>query len=766
MRRALLTGNGRMFIAIDKDYAIKELYFPLIGQANHIGSGGIRFVIGEKDNFSLIDKSQWRAKECYLKETLCSSVSLSNSDFRVILKCYESVDFACPIFVRRISVRNLADFDRTISIYSCQHFLINEQGLITHKAFDEQRRLAMHYAGWKYLSSTFVDENDKSAVPIVDFYSSELPDELFELLSGRYRQEQLREMTYLRADISLEAFQEKRLYFIIIAATSYDETLEYFENMIKECPEKLIERTCAYWRLWSTGTNINFGNIPARVVEGFKRSLLTIRMYVNENGSIVTNFGATNSELQSQGFMHTFSSAISAHAFDLAGLPEPSRLFYSTIKREFSKFPRIFSRYNPDCSVAEICLSNDSEGSFRLADSAILLWGLWRHYFRFRDIEYICSLWSELIKPVSERMIEELKPPSYLPPVELDVWNRKTAITLFTSCLAQSAVLAARNFAICFGEQELADRYSGIAETLKQSIEKYFFSEKLNRFTSAIYPLGGNRFEQDSTIDASMLGLVKFGTFPAEDARVITTMSVISDELWVKTPAGGLTRFEKDFPVGDDVSGQIASGILGYPSFVATFWLAQFLIAKAKTPNELKYAIPILEWAMSNATSSGFLTDIVNPNNIEISQAECPYILAHAELIITVINYLEKLEKLNVCQSCGQGIYRVRRHWPMQIKLSDILAKYSVPQRDMDELNNLIIFEHNGREVVLSIDLKECIGCSVCMTNCPQNIFVMTEDKAQIDRNNINNCTLCEQCQRACPVGAIRISINSALSNL
>ncbi len=759
MAREILTGNSQLLVAIDRDYAIRELYYPLIGQTNHLSQSGIKFIVGADKNFSTIDSNNWRIKAHYLKETLCSSVSLSNNKLQLILKCYDTADFHLPVLIRKVSVRNLADHQRTITIYAKQNFELHNQGLATHKTFDQQHRLAVHYAGWLYATTAFLNENSESIAKRCYFVT---PDELSEMLNN----EDTENVSYIKTDISLGGFQEGELYFIVIVTESLKQAFEYLEEIKRHSAAQLIERSCAYWRLWTTGTNINFGNLPARVVDGFKRSLLTIRMHTNENGSIITDIDFDKGGRASQGFMRTMSAAITAHAFDLAGLPEPARWFYSAIASGMKRCKKVLPRYNPDCSPAEICDAEHQPKFSRITDSAILLWGLWRHYFRFRDIEYIRSLWPNLIKPLADSLVENLKPPTYLPPAEPDIkrHHKQEAITLFASCLAHSAMIASRNFAICFGEGQSAEKYLTTADNLKKSIETHFFSDKLNRFVAAIYPLDNDKFEHDTTIDSDMLALVKFGTFPPDDPRVIATMTAISDELWVKTPTGGLTQFTGDFPENIDIKYNSA-GVPGWPAFISTLWLGQFLIAKATNIAELKYALPIFEWAMTNASSSGLLADKLEPLQKD-SNRRYPYVLSHAEFIITVINYLEKLERLKVCESCGQGIYRMRRHWPMQVKLSDILEKYSEPQKLPEHLDNLIVFEHQGQEATFAIDLRECIGCSVCTISCPNNVLIMTGDKVQVDMNNVHNCNVCRECEQACPVNAISISLSPAVSQI
>ncbi len=54
----------------------------------------------------------------------------------------------------------------------------------------------------------------------------------------------------------------------------------------------------------------------------------------------------------------------------------------------------------------------------------------------------------------------------------------------------------------------------------------------------------------------------------------------------------------------------------------------------------------------------------------------------------------------------------------------------------------------------IMVDKESCIGCGVCMRNCPVQAITMKDGKAVIDPNL---CIQCGTCESICPMGAIRI---------
>jgi len=51
------------------------------------------------------------------------------------------------------------------------------------------------------------------------------------------------------------------------------------------------------------------------------------------------------------------------------------------------------------------------------------------------------------------------------------------------------------------------------------------------------------------------------------------------------------------------------------------------------------------------------------------------------------------------------------------------------------------------------VDKNECIGCSVCVEECPVDTISMTNEKAEV---NMDNCIRCGTCHDVCPENAVK----------
>jgi ferredoxin len=53
----------------------------------------------------------------------------------------------------------------------------------------------------------------------------------------------------------------------------------------------------------------------------------------------------------------------------------------------------------------------------------------------------------------------------------------------------------------------------------------------------------------------------------------------------------------------------------------------------------------------------------------------------------------------------------------------------------------------------LRVDEKKCIGCGMCLTVCPHEVFALPQGKVRI--GNRDACMECGACARNCPAGAL-----------
>ena len=157
-----------------------------------------------------------------------------------------------------------------------------------------------------------------------------------------------------------------------------------------------------------------------------------------------------------------------------------------------------------------------------------------------------------------------------------------------------------------------------------------------------INPAEGGKWDVDRTIDASLVGLWKFGMYPPDDPKITSTMTAIRNELWVKTAVGGVARYPDDryHQVSQDLQ-----NVPGNPWFICTLWLVEWYAAIAKSLEDLKPALDLIKWVAQHALGSGILAEQVNPYTDEPLSVS-PLTWSHATFVSAVHAYLNARERV------------------------------------------------------------------------------------------------------------------------
>jgi glucoamylase len=806
MPRDIPVGNGRLLVTYDNRYQIRDVYFPHVGQENHAGASAAPQATGPgahahpKGQLFWTSDPGWTIHQRYLRDTLTTSVSLDHADLRLALYCNDAVDFHRNVMIRRVKIKNLAAHDRVVRLIHHQDFNMFGTKIGDTAYFDPDLRSIVHYRGQRYIMVTFFSSGeqriDEYATGTSGFHGAEgtwRDAEDGHLQGNAIAQGAVDSTIALHAQIPAEG--EKTVYMALVAAQSREELLELHKWLAKIGPQGVLDRTTSYWRLWCGGTNINFGNLPSKVVELFKRSLLVVRTQIDNDGAIIA---ANDSDIMqfsrdTYSYMWPRDGALVADSLDLAGFPDVARSFYQFCQRTITDDGYFYHKYNPDGSPASSwhpgVLKGHKSMPIQEDETALVVWALWRHYYRYRDIEFVRRLWVDVVQKAADFMCRYRDGRTGLPLPSYDLWEERWGVHAFTVATVYGGLKAARNFAVCFGDREKAEQYKKAADEIRAGAARYLYSEKLRRFVRRLVPKDqpappldakytetsdlhsddpdtAGIYEVDEVIDASLYAVYKFHLFEADDERVVSTMRQVEEQLWVKTRVGGVARYENDYyhRVSDNIK-----DVPGNPWFICTLWLADYFITRARSTAELKMALPIFEWTASHALESGVLAEQVNPyTNEPISVS--PLTWSHATVVSTAIKYLEKLEQLQSCASCHQPVFRMRRPGPVEVRAQATFdrlgAEFDTSATEARETASPVgrFTKEDPRsketlKVVLAIDTRDCIGCEVCVAHCDKGVLRMVDGKALIDLRHLNKCDLDGECVEVCPTDVVSLLV-------
>jgi glucoamylase len=637
--RDLPVGNGSLLVTFDELYRIRDLYFPHVGEENHTKGYPCRFGVWVDNEYSWVEDENWMRELRYLPETLVTNITLANKLLNLEIVSNDTVASHDNIFLRRVVVKNLAEVSREIRVFLHQDFRISETKVGDTAYFCPETKSLIHYKKDRYLLVNTEPHFSQFATGRKAFRDSEgtWRDAEDGVLSNGAITEGSVDSTVC-VSLIINANESSEFYYWICAGINHAEVSQLNTLVKTQTPQKFLSFTENYWRAWVNKNDIDFGNLSPEIVELYKRSLLIVRTQTDNQGAIIAanDSDVTIRATDHYSYLWTRDGALVANALDLAGYPHLTRKFFELCGNIVHKDGYFLQKYNADGSVASGWHASwDSWNKKELLpiqedETSLVIWALWEHYAKYRDIEFVRKLYRPLIEKCADFMCEFRHKTLKLPKPSWNLWEDRRGIHTFTCASVVGGLRAAANFARLFGEVENAEKYEKVANETVKAMKKHLYSKQLGRFLRSLQFNGDEHYEADTTIDASMFGLFYFGAFSADDETVAGTMEAIEEKLWVTGDFGGIARFENDGYV------KVSDKTTGNAWFICTLWLADFYISKGDLPK----ALEIINWTAKRALPSGVLAEQLSPidgSPVSVS----PLTWSHSTFVATVRNYLK-----------------------------------------------------------------------------------------------------------------------------
>jgi len=663
MPRDIPVGNGTLLVTFDQDYCLRDIYYPFVGKENHTGGHKFRLGVWVEDKFDWV-KRDWGLRLDYAYEMLITQVAASNDHLGVSLHCHDMVDYRENIYIKKIILKNLVNREREFRLFFHHDFHILESPTGDTAYYDPDEKAIIHYKENRYFLMTGIRNQQQG----IDQYATGTKE--FHGLEGTWKDAEDGRLegspiaqgsvdSTLSFSINVKPEGEETIYYWMTAGKDYTEVSRLNKMIIGHGAEYYIRRTGHYWSAWLNKEKIYFSNLPTKIVEQYKKSLLILRTNIDSRGAIIAG---NDSDIlhfarDTYSYMWPRDGALTAHALDMAGYLGITRHFFDFCLNIISKGKEssgyFLHKYNPDGSLGsswhpwvnahEKILPIQEDGT------GLVVWALWFHFDKFRDIEFTANQYENLVIRCGDFLASYRDGKTGLPLPCYDLWEEKWGIHTFTVSTVYAGIRAAEKFASFFRDERRIKIYHKAAEEVKAAMDQHLYSEEHGRFLKTIVPGKDGSFDLGPTIDASIYAPFYFGVFEPDDEKVVSTMSAIKERLWVKTDVGGIARYEGDSY--HQVSDRIQD-VPGNPWFICTLWLAQWYIAKAQNFGELQEAIPILEWVASRALPSGVLAEQVHPFTDQPLSVS-PLTWSHATFVATVLEYVNKAGEVDLCPSCG-----------------------------------------------------------------------------------------------------------------
>ena len=648
MPRDLPLGNGDFLVTFDARYQLRDIYYPHVGQENHTVGDPCRFGIWVDGKFSWIGGDDWECHIEYEHETLVGDTTLHNAILGLRLRCRDAVDFDRNIYFKEVTVED--EFGREREIRAFQHFdahlFGNEVG--DSAFYDPRSQAIVHYKGRRAFLISGTSGGHSFGLTSFAIGQKDAPGK-----EGTWRDAEdgvLSRNPVAQGSIDsvgmlsfrVPATGSSTVVFWMAAGESYEEVRELDKLVRERGPASFLARTKDYWRLWANKDESIADHLPTEIARLYKRSTLIIRTQVDNRGAIIAGNDSDVLRFNRDTYSYLWprDGALVADALDLAGYGEVTRRFFFLCGDLMTREGYLLHKYNPDGSLGSSWHAwSTPEGRLELPiqedETGLPIWALWQHYERDRDIEFIRPLYRKLVRTGADFMATFREVHTKLPAPSFDLWEERRGIHAFTTAAVWAGLSAGRNFAVAFGQHELAKRYAVAAQEIREAALTHLWDEDRGRFVRTVAVLPDGMIVKDATIDISLAGIFLFGMLPASDPRVVATMKAIEQRLTVRTPVGGVARYENDyyFQISQDVA-----SVPGNPWFVSTLWLAEWYIATAATLDDLERPLALLRWCAGKALPSGVLAEQVHPYTGEPLSVS-PLTWSHAAFVSAVQRY-------------------------------------------------------------------------------------------------------------------------------
>lgn len=661
MPRDLPLGNGKLLLNFDKNYNLRDIYWPHVGQDLHTAGDISRTGVWVDGQFAWLDAPEWQREMSYETETLVTKVTLFHPDLQLHLVFHDCVDFARAIFLRYVEISNRADRTREVRLFFHYDWHIWDAADANTVFYYPARRALVAYKRQAYfLMNGQVQSADAQNVQVgIASWASGVKE--FHGAEGTWRDAEdgnLQGNPIAQGSVdgtlglhlpAVVAGATASAYHWLAVGASLPEVVELDNLLCGRGPASFLLRTRNYWHRWVNKLEQDFADLAPELVDLYKRSLLILRTQIDQGGAIIAGNDADVEHFSSDSYSYMWprDGALVANALSHAGYAEVTDGFFTFCNAVLTSGGYLLHKYNPDRSWGSSWhpwIDNDGNPQLPIQEdeTALVIYSLWQHYSRFHDIEFVAPYFHSLVVPAADFMASYRDELTRLPGPSYDLWEERRGILSYTTAAVYAGLDAASNFAQLFGEADLGAKYQRAADELKEAALRYLWDEAGGHFLRMITVDKDGTIHKDATLDSSLCGLFQFGMFAPGEREIVLTMQKLEQTLWVKTQVGGMARYANDYYY--QVTHDLAQ-VQGNPWFICTLWLAQYRIARAQTIEELHQALPLLEWAHARVLPSGVMAEQVHPFTGEPLSVS-PLTWSHAEFVLTTRWYVGKYHRL------------------------------------------------------------------------------------------------------------------------
>lgn len=649
MPRHLVIGNGHVAIGFDDTAQIRDIYYPYVGELNHVGGHRCAIGVWVDGKFSWWRDPEWHFDLGYHEKSLVTNTRATHPGLGLTITSEDAVHQRLNVYLKRMTLTNESPDTHEVRVFFNNDLMISETEVGDTAVYDPERHIIYHYKRGTYFLFNGATENTRLfqySTGVKRFNHSEgtwRDAEDGELMQNPIAQGSVDSVISLR--LVLKPGESQRLnYWMTIGSTLED--VKNLDEYVKDSGvNMLLDRVIVYWQRWAEKSTSWFADLPAEVEKLFYTSLLMVRVHTDANGAIVAALDSDILQYNRDHYNYVWprDGALAAITMSEAGYHGMVRPFFRFCADTLTEEGYLRHKYNPDGTVGSSWHPYIEHQERRLPiqedETGLTLMALWRDFVHHEEIDFPQSIYDTLIRPAAAFLARYIDNSLELPKPSYDLWEERYGIFTFTSSAVFGGLIAASNFFRLYGNDYLSQRYYKTAQIIKKGIVTRLYDPKRGIFVRGLVREDGH-WVFDKTIDSSVFGLWAFDVLPPDDPRITRTMEAVESMLSVKTSIGGIGRYEGDTYFRSGSEHEPIN-----PWFISTLWVADWKIAKAQTLADLREPRETLTWVAEHALPSGLLPEQLHPTTGQPLSVS-PLTWSHATLASTVLHYIERYRVL------------------------------------------------------------------------------------------------------------------------
>lgn len=640
MARALLLSNGELHVGLNEFAQVDDLYFPYVGQENHV-AGKLHHRIGVwvDGMFSWLDDGNWRFSQKYHPQALIGRSAAHHDKLALTIEFDDCIDATQSALLRNIHIINHANETRDIRLFLHQVFNISSSYDSDTAQYVPAKSALLHYKGHRVFIASAIHADDGRPA---DGFSVGLFG--IEGREGTYRDaedgvlsgnavEHGQVDSVLGVYCQIGAHDSHRIHYWIAAGSSQREAFKIHARLQKNGLLHYLLHTATHWKHWLEPTLHAASNMEPRLQERFIESVLLVKASQDKRGAVIASTDSSMLNYARDYYAYCWPRDGVYALWPLLRLGYKDELirFFSYCRRSLHEDGYLNHKYQADGSLGSSWHSYIQPGGhsgppIQEDETAAVLFLFGQYHARHQDEKLLADYYPTMIAPMANFMSGYLDHALGLPLPSYNLWEEVYQTNTYTVAVTYAALLEAAKLADAVGATDDAVRWRTCADDIQAKAQTALWNENKGFFYRGLLS-HSDHVEYDEVIDvASFFGVFMFGLFDVDSSHMQTAFRTLETTL-LPDQTIGLVRYEYD------AYNRRHEASKGNPWPVTTLWLAQYLLEIGDHDRALK----AIDWVLDRASPAGIIAEQYDPLSDE-ALSVAPLTWSQAELVSTLLD--------------------------------------------------------------------------------------------------------------------------------